>query len=196
MVCSHSRYTLGDVQITDGDGGFVDHLTSKFDIPYDVDETEERFMKRARKWCEDNLIMLPLYLYDHSGITMSVGPFSCPWDSGQVGWIYVSKEKIREEFKVKRISKKTLCKVQKMLTQEVQTYDDYLTGAVYGFQVEGGPEDSSWGYYGDSGFKYAIAEGKEAVDAYIREERKRHFDVLKGYIRGRVPFIYREPMTI
>jgi len=45
----------------------------------------------------DKYIILPLFLYDHSGITMSTGPFSCPWDSGQVGWIYASKQKFIDE---------------------------------------------------------------------------------------------------
>ena len=45
----------------------------------------------------DKYIILPLYLYDHSGITMSTGPFSCPWDSGQVGWIYAPKQKFIDE---------------------------------------------------------------------------------------------------
>ena len=38
----------------------------------------------------DGMVILPLYLYDHSGITMNTCGFSCPWDSGQVGWIYAS----------------------------------------------------------------------------------------------------------
>lgn len=45
----------------------------------------------------DKYIILPLYLYDHSGITMSTSVFSCPWDSGQVGWIYASKQKFIDE---------------------------------------------------------------------------------------------------
>lgn len=45
------------------------------------------------------LIVLPLHLYDHSGITMSTGGFSCPWDSGQVGYIYVTPKALEEEYK-------------------------------------------------------------------------------------------------
>lgn len=36
--------------------------------------------------------ILPLYLYDHSGITMSTTSFNDRWDSGQVGYIYASRE--------------------------------------------------------------------------------------------------------
>lgn len=42
-------------------------------------------------------VILPLYLYDHGSITMSTGAFSCPWDSGQVGWIYASKKTFIDE---------------------------------------------------------------------------------------------------
>jgi len=42
-------------------------------------------------------VILPLYLYDHGGITMSTGAFSCPWDSGQVGWIYAPKKTFIDE---------------------------------------------------------------------------------------------------
>lgn len=44
---------------------------------------------------------LPLWLYDHSGITMSCGrrryPYDDPWDSGQVGWIVALKKDIMRE---------------------------------------------------------------------------------------------------
>ena len=45
----------------------------------------------------DGMVILPLYLYDHSGITMNTCGFSCPWDSGQVGWIYADKAMIDKE---------------------------------------------------------------------------------------------------
>jgi hypothetical protein len=41
---------------------------------------------------------LPVYAYIHSGIRLSCDPFSCPWDSGQIGIIHVSVEKMRREF--------------------------------------------------------------------------------------------------
>jgi hypothetical protein len=37
--------------------------------------------------------VLPLYLYDHGNITMSTGSFHDTWDSGRVGFIYMTKEK-------------------------------------------------------------------------------------------------------
>lgn len=44
---------------------------------------------------------LPLYVYEHSGITMSCGartyPYNDPWDSSAVGWIIALKETILKE---------------------------------------------------------------------------------------------------
>jgi hypothetical protein len=140
MACWHRNYNLGDVQ-------------PKQD---------------AAEWLAENApkgsIVLPLYLYDHSGITMSVGKFSCPWDSGQVGYIVATPEAIRKNFMVKRITAKIRAQAEECLKSEVQTYDDYLTGNVWGFTIESTHpcgecgakvhenerEDSCWGFIGDT----------------------------------------------
>ena len=127
MVCFHRRYTLGDKHDFSTPDDFQDTVTHR------------------------NAVILPLYLYDHGGITIRTAPFSCPWDSGQVGWIYVSKEKIREEYSCKQITKDVIEKVEKVLEAEVKTYDQFLTGDVYGFVIEdedGQDVDSCWGFYG------------------------------------------------
>ena len=54
-------------------------------------------MEAMQKVISEKYLMLPLYLYDHSGLAMSTESFSgraphAEWDSGQVGWIYVSKK--------------------------------------------------------------------------------------------------------
>lgn len=43
------------------------------------------------------VVILPVYLYDHSYLSISTTKFSCQWDSGQVGWIYATKEKFIKE---------------------------------------------------------------------------------------------------
>ena len=42
-------------------------------------------------------IALPVFMYDHSGITINTTGFSCRWDSGQVGIIYMTKAKAAEK---------------------------------------------------------------------------------------------------
>jgi hypothetical protein len=155
MVCWHRNYSLGDKH--------------EFSTPQDFLESDD--YKNAA-------IVLPLGLYDHSGITMYVGSEPSPfdpggWDSGQVGYIYVTKEAIRKEYSCKRISKATLAKVEGVLRQEVKTFDDFITGNVWGFIVEtedGETVDSCWGFIGD--VDYAFSEGKAAAKAYLESERE------------------------
>jgi len=138
MLCWHRRYYLGDKSHP------LHHLDTEYS---NWDDLENAIAKH-----EDVAVILPLYLYDHSGITISTTPFSCPWDSGRVGFIYVTKDKVREAFDVKRISKKTLAKVTEILKGEVETYDMYLRGDVWGYVIEeddGDTIDSCWGFYGE-----------------------------------------------
>jgi hypothetical protein len=145
MACFHRRYSLGDKH--------------DFKTPDDCSQYSKR----------KDVISLPLYLYDHSGITIRTIPFTCPWDSGQVGIIFVTKEKIRKEYMVKRVTKKVIKKVFKSLESEVKVYDNYLRGEVFGFQIEKDDEevDSCWGFFEeqDEVMKYA----KEEVDYYKKE---------------------------
>jgi hypothetical protein len=108
---------------------------------------------------ENVAVILPLFLYDHSGITMNTTGFNCRWDSGQVGFIFISKAKALKEFGGKIITKKLRERLETYLKNEVETYDQYLTGDVWGVQVfEDGEEvDSCWGFYG---YDYAESEAK------------------------------------
>ena len=156
MVCFHRRYNLGD-----------EH---NYDSP-------EEFKQCVNE--KDIAVILPLYIYDHSGITISTSPFSCPWDSGQVGWIYVTKEEVRETYGVKRISKKLLERVTSYLIGDVKTYDQYLTGDVYGFSLvektacdscqETTEEilDSCWGFYGSDLTENGILDHLQDDDKQI-----------------------------
>jgi hypothetical protein len=154
MICFHRRYNLGDKH------------------NYSHEEGQE--LLKGKDIC----VSLPLYLYDHSGITMNTTGFSCRWDSGCVGFIYVTKEKVRKEYNVKRITQDIIDRVTKCLEGEVKTYDQYLTGEVYGYEVykvevcDKGCEheefvDSCWGYYG---YEECISEAKSICEHYI--ERK------------------------
>ena len=98
---------------------------------------------------EENCI-LPLYLYDHSGLTMSVAPFDDRWDSGQVGWIYATNEEIAKEFS--SLPKYDgIDKAEDILRAEVQNFDYFLRGECYGFELleNGITVDSCWGFLGE-----------------------------------------------
>lgn len=132
MACYHRRYDLGD--------------------PNPPDLSDLRAMVK-----KGHVIALPLYLMDHSGLWMSTtadqfrAVDSMGWDWGQVGYIFVTRDKVREEFHAKRVSPKLRATVENMLRAEVREYNHYLQGDVYGYTVEdedGRPVDSCWGFIG------------------------------------------------
>lgn len=146
MVCFHNRYRLGDKH---------DYNSNDFDS---WDELQQQIIKD-----HDPAVILPIYMYDHSGVTISTTPFGCMWDSGQIGFIYLSKEKARKEFK--RMTGKVKVSLIKNLECEVKTYDQYLRGDVYGFQILEGDEviESVSGFYGEES---AITEANSCLKYY------------------------------
>ena len=66
-----------------------------------------------------------------------------------------------QAFNEKEWSKELEDKVTKALIQEIETYDQYLEGDIWGYIVfdEDGEEiDSCWGFYGDDIDKNGIAD--------------------------------------
>lgn len=95
------------------------------------------------------MIIMPLFLYDHSGITMSTSPYACPWDSGQVGWIIATPDKIAEEYG--DLTPKAIRRATKYMEIEVREFDHYLTGECYGYAMyeEGVEVERFGGTYGE-----------------------------------------------
>ena len=77
------------------------------------------------------IVKLPLFAYDHSGLTISTRPFHCSWDSGQIGWIYRQKSEILREFRRKRLTQGLRERVFDIFRAEVAAYDQFLTGDVW-----------------------------------------------------------------
>lgn len=124
MTCWHPRYSLGD------------------EHSYTVEEFGVEILART------DILYLPLYLYDHSGITISSGKFASAWDSGQVGYTWISYDEIAQEYG--NLSPETMERAKKLLEAEVKTYDDFLTGRAYGYAVldaNGEVLNSCWGFY-------------------------------------------------
>lgn len=149
MICFHSRYNLGDehdINVNDFNGW---------------DEMKAHLIKNC-----DADVILPLYLYDHSGITIATTPFSCPWDSGQVGFIYMDRDTILKEApgNPKILTPKAKAWAYDDLQSEVDTYDQYLRDDIWGYVIEdedGKTVDSCWGIYGED---YCREAGQAELD--------------------------------
>jgi len=151
-------------------GNEVHHgvIESNYPIDYLVDDIIDA-MNFEDKWKlleSEGFYSLPLYIYEHSGITMNIGGFSCPWDSGQAGWIYTTKEEIfkcggkiqsKKGNWIKVTDKNWKDAAYKWLKSEVKEYDMYLQGECYGYIIDelidaeddewNENTDSCWGFY-------------------------------------------------
>lgn len=176
MACSHRRYDLGDEKV-DSYHNLLERLASEH-TDRDVDELDEDALQKI---VDRHYLHLPLYLYDHSGITIRTTAFSCPWDSGQVGVIYVTKKRAIEEWGKKICTKQVRDKALAYLKGEVEEYDHYLTGNVWGvcyatFNYDAETEewiederDECWGNFGD---KYATEELESGLKHWAEEINK------------------------
>ena len=147
MVCFHKRYNLGDKHNWHDPQDFLLTTALGKDIYEREDErneaynTDDETYKDPEDMPFDELLaiirekyaILPLYLYDHSGITMKTTPFGCRWDSGQVGYIYASKEDVLRNYDATEENWREVG--EEGLKHEVSTYDDYITGSVFGYQL-------------------------------------------------------------
>lgn len=158
----HKRYNLGDISVN---------------------------REEIAEYLKDS-VYLPVYLYDHSGITISTGRFSCPWDSGLVGFIFVKREKILENYGKKRLTKSLRKRVLEILEGEIEIFDQYLTGDVYGYIIEGdGIDESCWGFYGVEDCK---AEALSMANYLLRKKLLAHLSKVKTWIKNKVPLYARK----
>lgn len=148
IACWQGRYALGDIQPKEQPNEHLDGLP-------------------------EGTVILPVHMYDHSGVTINTTGFSCPWDSGQVGVIYATPEAIKASG-----LKVTRGLIEEYLRQEIATYDQYLRGDVWGYQIESRAssedeweiEDSCWDFYGSDPLKNGmIYHLSESAAKAVRE---------------------------
>lgn len=165
MIGWHRRYQAGDKHDYSEPIDLIKELAYNSDYEkaecleekYNLNEIEfSEYFEKLMKIAKNNHLILPVYLLDHSIVKYSVNSFNDPWDSGKVGFIYVSHDAIKKEFG--DISDETLNIAKKQLEGEVETYSHWANGEVYGFKLLKIDEDdneieeidSCYGFYGNN----------------------------------------------
>lgn len=102
-------------------------------------------------------VIMPVYMYDHSGLSFSTGGFSCGWDSGTIGFMMVDVER----WDVQHGGEWSVEAATQRIVDEVQDLDNYHVYGACGYvietcegceccgHIEWVEEDSCWGFYGD-----------------------------------------------
>ncbi|WP_417280557.1 DUF6915 family protein [Celeribacter sp.] len=71
----------------------------------DVSDQSDLSLDQLRERAHRKGGLLTVFFYNHFGFAMNTIGFHCPWDSGQVGYVYVTLEAVRKEFGAKRVTK-------------------------------------------------------------------------------------------
>lgn len=152
---------------------------------WDIDEAFDVHLKS--KWLTiDDIYYHKVYLYEHSWVRISTAPFGCRWDSGQWWYIYISKDKIKEE----NIENKTKKEILEYLESEIEVLDQYYQWDVYMYTVESRGfveqdwkkfyeenwtiEDLSWGFY----WKDWVLDMSEYIEHFNKEDCEKLFEEL------------------
>lgn len=174
MVTTKQKYSLSIEQSDDRESPREWENCSKmvlmhgrYDLPYETELFSKGYLKSLENWgaVKKELVhehgiypscIKPVYMYDHGGITVSTISFECGWDSGQVGYIFVDKNTMKKE----EITKKNAIL---SIDYELNTYDQYLNGDVWGVVIRdeaGEVVDSEYGLYG---YEYAECSGNRLI---------------------------------
>ena len=176
LVTAHRRYTFG------GDR-----------LPFDANSIEEAFDWHldGRGLTRRDVIWLPVYLYDHSGLALSDTPFGDRWDSGQLGYIYESRADIRAEYHVQRISAKREQSVLERLRHTLQLLEHWANGDVYAWEIPA-LDEYGGGFYGwDHDASGLVEYATDAINTHLRQQRQKRYACLNQLLRGHVPLHLR-----
>lgn len=116
IIGFHRRYRVCDVNAQN-----LDHYDS-----WDEWRTHE---------LPKDVIALPVHAYQHGGIALATTPFGDPWDSGQVGFIYATRQQTRENYMVKRITKKIEKQAYELLKSEIEELNSYFNHDHYTYDL-------------------------------------------------------------
>lgn len=134
--------------------------------PHTIDPTNFTGFGAMEDWVRKDRSLAwvsPLYCYEHSGSTVSLSPFSCIWDSGQLGFVACTRAQVFGTWGWKRITAKRRKVIDEAMRAEFETFKAWWEGEVYGWVIVDGDTtvDSCWGYYGK---KYAEEDGNQELE--------------------------------
>lgn len=138
MICWHRNYNLGDKHDNISGWDFLQSLCEELlGMEYEdwEDMSEEDLFKKLVD--SDKILIKPINLYDHSGITVSTSssyPYNDRWDAGCVGFIYVTKDRVFKEC-MDITEENWKERANKYLEDEMEIYDQYVRGNVYWFRL-------------------------------------------------------------
>ena len=100
--------------------------------PYEHWENLRREQLNLKK--SEIAIAYPITKYEHGEIFLQLGHKS-GWDYVALGFVYVTKETLRKEYDVNRITKSIIARAESCLQSELDMLTSWLNGECYGWQI-------------------------------------------------------------
>ncbi len=148
MVCFHKKYSVGD-----------EH---NFESPADFDTW-------VAKNHDEIACILPIYMLDHTDLAFSTTPFNDKFDSGQVGYIYCTRDGVE----IQGYDADDIERLQELLEEEVEEYSNWQENIppYYSFDITDEDDNriESMGVFALYSYEDMIKEMKE------RSENKYNF---------------------
>ena len=164
MIFFHKRYDLGD----------------KHDYNAD-DFTGWNEMRNQLIKDFDPAVISYVHMLDHSALSFSMQSFNgrspyAHWDSGIVGFILITRETMRKEYKWKKLTSKRQEKLYQYMKGELETYQAYCNGEVYYYTINDPDDDfvdSCGGYYDTDEM---LSECKSIIDNIVQRKEGKLWD--------------------
>jgi hypothetical protein len=136
LFSAHSRYAIDQYEGKKQDEVRLALADSELVEYDDHDDYQVSDLYEIAQEARDTIAaVLPVYMYEHSGVTLNTSGFSCPWDSGQIGFICITKERAKELLGVSNLTEEHTQKLYETLEQEVAMLSKYLEGDIYTIEV-------------------------------------------------------------
>ena len=129
--------------------------------PYEHWQNLRREQLKLKK--SEIAISYPITKYEHGEIFLQLGHKS-GWDYAALGFVYVTKETLREECGVGRITKSIIEYAEKRLQDELDTLTRWLNGECYGWQIKEYALD-------DDGLDWEEVDTLDACWGYLDKEQ-------------------------
>jgi hypothetical protein len=123
----------------DMDGMWTFALSHKrYDLPnesgLDFDDYDGWTEFRQAIMAPGNIAMIrEVHGYDHSGLAFGLTPFTCPFDSGQLGFAYITNEELVKEYGPD--TPETRAKAVSYLENELELYQTWSNGGVLAVDI-------------------------------------------------------------
>lgn len=139
FIMAHRNYSFADEKLethwNSFEEDFAYHINDKYNI---IDEFESEYemstteLETIYKYIDENIIFLSVSMYDHSWVSIYTWTWWCRWDSWQIGYIYVHRDKVKSEC-MRDITDET---VREYLDWEIKYLNKYINWDFYFVRVE------------------------------------------------------------